>query len=212
MAGFDVYQFMRSKLRQCYFDSPNVLALLRMLSVPKQDIVNVCEYLLAMPDIDSKVGVHLDHVGSKIGVKRPLAQVPDDHLFTLYDEDESPALWDEHTGFGEEGEPELGGYMADENGLDTGDGTYMDDYDYRILLKQKAATFRDLMNDDNLYQYFLVFGAPVSISDGDVLTVKITPENDGDLSQWERWYIKNQGFKPAGIRVELDTLTGALPI
>lgn len=214
MADFDVYEFMKSKLRQCMFDSPNILALLNMMSVPKQDIVNVCEYLLSMPDIDTKEGVHLDHIGSKIGVRRPLAQVPDDHLFTLYNADEIVPMWGEceYTGFAEEGEAGIGGYLVDEDGLDTGDGTVMDDYNYKILLKQKAETFRQLMNDVNLYKYFLVFGAPVSIDEEDILTVSITPENDGDLSQWERWYIEHNGFKPAGIKVIINQTTGAFPL
>lgn len=211
MADFEVYEFMRSKLRQCMHDSPNILALLHMLSVPKQDIVNVCEYLLSMPDIETKVGVHLDHVGSKIGVLRPLAQVPDDHLFTLYDADEIGVLWDEYTGFGEEGE-DIGGYMVDEDGLDTGDRERMSDSDYRVLLKQKAEAFRSLMTDEALYAYFLVFSAPVSIDEEDILTVKIIPENDSDLSQWERWYIEHNGFKPAGIKMEITNITGALPL
>lgn len=212
MADFEVYEFMRSKLRQCMRDSPNIIALLKMLSVPKQDIVDVCEYLLSMPDIDTKEGVHLDQVGSKIGVRRPMAQVPDDELFTLYDDDEiAPLAW-ESTGFAEEGETGVGGYFVDDDGLDTGDGAQMSDSDYRVLLKQKAEAFRALMTDDSLYAYFLVFSAPVSIDEDDILTVTVTPENDGDLSQWERFYIEKNGFKPAGIRMIINHTTGELPI
>ena len=210
--SFVVYDFFVSKLRDCFKDSPNILALFKMLAVPIQDRVNVAEYLLSMPDIDTKTGAHLDQVGTKINVRRPLAQVREDHLFTLYDEDESGDYWDDYTTFSEEDEPQLGGYMVDENGLDTGDGTYMSDADYRVLLKQKAKLLREKMTDKNLIEYFLVFGAPIDIDETGLLTVGVIPNNGSDLAQWERWYIENKGFKPAGIRVYIDPTVGATPL
>jgi hypothetical protein len=212
MTEFNVYEFMQSKLRNCFRDSPNIDSLIHMLSVPIQDRVDVANFILGMTDIDTREGVFLDQVGSKTGVKRPLKQVPDDHLFTLYDEDEIGDEWDEYTCFGEEGEDEIGGYMVDENGLDTGDGQLMNDPDYRILLNQKAETFRSQMTDENLIKYLLVYGAPSDIEEENTLKVVITPENDGDLSQWERWYILNRGYKPAGIRIQLNNTTGAAPL
>lgn len=208
---FDVYEFFVSKNRQCFKDSPNVLALFKMLSVPIQDRVDVYEYLLSMTSIDDKTGTLLDQIGSKIGVKRPPEQVREDHIFTLYDDNEVGDWWDDYTGFSEEDEPELGGYFIDENGLDTGDGQYMNDADYRVLLKQKAAIIRAKMTDDKLIEYFLIFGAPVEIDEG-VLVVKAIPNNGADLTTWERWYIENRGFKPAGIRVYIDDTIGATPL
>lgn len=205
----DIFSILQSKIRNIYRGSPNFEALVRAISVPIQDRVNVYEYILSMRTIDEKVGVFLDQVGSKIGVKRPPAQVDERFLFTLYDEDEAGENFDEYTGFSEEDEPELGGYLIDENGLDTGDGELMSDADYRVLLKQKAALIRSKMTEENLIEYFLVFGCPIAIDDSNNLVVHITPNNDADLSQWERWYIENHGFKPAGIRVEMDTTVGA---
>ena len=211
MTIFNVYDHMVSKLKTIYEDSPNTLALLKMLSVPIQDRVNVAAYLRGQIDIDTKEGVMLEQVGSKIGVKKPLAQVAESNLFTLYDDFEADEDWNDSTGFGEEGEDELGGFFVDEDGLDVGDNSTMSDTDYRVLLKQKAALFRSIMNDENLYAYMLVFGAPSVITEG-VLTVDVVPNNDGDLRQWERWYIENKGFKPAGIKLNIEHVTGELSL
>lgn len=210
--SFDVYGHMKSKLYHFYKNSPNVLGVIKMLSVPIQDRINVCDYILGQTDIDTKEGVALDQVGTKIGTRRPLAQEPENHLFTLFDEDDLELDDIDYMCMGEEGEPELGGFFVDENGLDTDDGVMMDDAGYRVLLKQKAALFRSKMTDINLYKYMLVYGAPSHIDSESLLHVKIQPESDGDLTQWERWYIRNKGFKPVGVRVELQNMNGALTI
>ena len=92
------------------------------------------------------------------------------------------------------------------------DNSLMPDDEYRVLLKQKAEMFRSQMTDFNLIKYFLIYGAPVTIDEEDILTVVVTPDNDGDLTQWERWYILNKGFKPAGIKVKITHTTGAAAI
>jgi hypothetical protein len=208
----DIFEYCNGLVWNIFKGSPNFTALLKMLCVPIQDRVDVYEYILSMRNIDEKEGRSLDHVGSKIGVRRPLEQEPVEHLFTLYDEWETGDWFDEYTGFGEDDEPELGGFLVDEDGLDTGDGEYMNDADYRVLLKQKAASFRSKMTDENLVAYFLVFGAPVTLDESETLVVNVTPENAGDLTQWERWYIQNKGFKPAGIRVKIDETVGEISL
>ena len=188
------------------------MALIKMLSIPIQDRINACDYILSQTDIDTKEGKSLDHVGSVLGINRPYAQVPDEHLFTLYDEDKIPLDDELYTCMGEEGEPELGGYLVDEDGLDTGDGAMMSDENYRVLLKQKAALICAKMTDIALYEYMLVYGASSDVDSSNTLHVKIQPENDSDLTQWERWYVQNKGFKPAGVRIELQDLNGALDL
>ena len=200
MASIEVLATLLDKLFKQFKNSPNIVALITIIADPLQDTVDVLDFINSTEGIDDSGGEGLDFIGGLIGVTRPLEQEPLNHLFTLfeagYSGDESNLM-----GFGDEDDPIVGGYLAGEEGLELvdGDGQLMGDIGYRRLLHQKASAFRTVATRLNLFNYLLTFGSRCLIDDDDTMDIVFDPINYYDLSQWEKWYAINKGFKPAGI-------------
>lgn len=80
-------------------DSPNIQALIEILSDPLQDAFDVCDFILDHSSIDDAEGEQLDQLGERIGVERPPAQ--ETKIFTLCRIGE---VQDPDLGFAERGE------------------------------------------------------------------------------------------------------------
>jgi len=200
MSSINVIEHLQEKLHKQYKNSPNINRLLNTIAVPLQDTVDVCDFLLDRKTIDEMIGFELDFVGSKIGVVRPNEQEPQEHLFTLVDEGECyDPNWE--TGFGDETDPTVGGYFADESGLPlvANEDQKMNDADYRKLLKQKAASFRKRATRETLFDYLIAFGARCLIDDDTGQDIVFDPIDYYALTDFDKWYAINKGFKPATI-------------
>lgn len=212
MTLWSVYDNMVNSLFYILKESPEILKWVTVLADPIQDTLDCCEYIIGQDSIDNSDGQELDYIGTILKTPRPAKLIPQNELFTLYDEKDT-GDFDYKTGFADDDDPVVGGYLSSDTGLMDGTEARMIDADYRILLKQKSKLLRRKMTHENLYNYLLEFDARCVLNDGGTLTVEIEPINDADLTDWERWYILNKGFKPAGVKVEIqDRLNGALPL
>jgi len=190
---------LKEKLFKQFKGSPLIQDIMEIIADPMQDTVDALCWMDERDGFNEWIGFELDWAGSILGIPRPLAQVPLDHLFTIIDEGEEG---DERTGFADENDPVIGGNLADENGLPSIDepGSLMDDEGYRRLLKQKAAALRKRMLRQTLFEYLLAFGSQCLIDDDTPKVVEMDPINYYDLSHWEKWYVLNKGFKPAATK------------
>jgi hypothetical protein len=198
MASINVYDRLTKRLLHVFRDSPEILKLLTTISDPLQDTVDAIDFLLGALGIDDREGQQLDYLGSRLGVGRPDEQEPPEHLFTLIDVGDVGTDWNN---LSDENYPSEGGYLADENGLGLVDNPSqkMDDAGYRRLLKQKAASFRRVATRENLFLYLIDFGSRCLINDDEIMDIEFDPVDYYSLSEFEKWYVLNKGFKPAGI-------------
>ncbi|MCK5610787.1 DUF2612 domain-containing protein [Candidatus Pacearchaeota archaeon] len=198
MSSLTVNARFLEKLFHVFRDSPEILALLSVESDPMQDTVDAIDFLLGALTIDDRKGEQLDYLGTRIGVKRPAEQEPQENLFTLIDEGEVGL---ESQGFSDEDYPSEGGYFADENGLPLVESPdqQMDDAGYRRLLKQKGSSFRSKAIRENLFKYLIDFGSRCLINDDNQMDIEFDPIDYYSLSDFEKWYVINKGFKPAAI-------------
>lgn len=96
----------------------------------------------------------------------------------------------------------IGGYLGDNDGMAALDGSNMSDEDFRFLIKQKAASYRNKMTVELLFLYLVAFGGRCLINDDDSMIVEIDPIRYQDFDDWTRSYIEQRGFKPAGLTVK----------
>jgi hypothetical protein len=183
-------------------DSPYINELLEILAVPLQDSVDVMEFIRTHDSIDEAEGEQLDMRGESIGVTRPRLQ--EYRIFTLFGAGDTSDLDNDH-GFYDPLDG-TGGYLQTEKGLpDQSDpDTYMNDSDYREIIRQKASSLRSKMTRLNMFNYLLAFGARCLIDDDTTYEAVIDPIEHDDYSEWQRYYIVNHGFKPAGIKVLME--------
>ena len=198
MAIYDVEARFKEKLYSQFKNSTNINELFEVRSTTLQDTVDAIEFILGQLSIDDRQGDLLDKLGTRLGVARPFAQEPDESLFTLYDVGD---VGIESQGFSDEDYQSEGGYLADEKGLQLQSDPLqkMSDSDYRSLLKQKAASWRRRATRQNLFDYLIAFGAQCIIQDDEVMDIVFDTVDYDALNDFEKWYVINKGFKPAGI-------------
>ncbi|NIS15872.1 MAG: DUF2612 domain-containing protein, partial [candidate division Zixibacteria bacterium] len=189
-------QIFKSRTFGFLKDSPNIQALIEIFSDPLQDTWNVLDFILDHSSIDTAEGEQLEYLGSLIGVERPRKQ--ETRIFTLCREGE---IQDPDKTFKTDETP--GGYLGSREGLFDQDDpdAEMNDADYRYLIRQKAAAFRNKATREILFLYLIAFGCQAKIDDDETLTVWLDPVRYADLNSWSRNYIETRGFKPAGISV-----------
>jgi hypothetical protein len=208
MAVFDVLSVLQSRITPKFRYSPIIQGLLEIIAAPIQDTIDAVEFILTHLSIDDAEGEQLDLVGGLIGVKRPLKQEDPENLFTLCREGEFDDP-DNSTGFCDESDSVVtGGYLTTEEGLAsiTDPGATMPDADYRRLIRQRAASYRKKMTVENLFTYLLAFGARCAIDDDETYLTQIDPVRYYDLDEWEKWYVVNKGFSPAGLKVRFEEM------
>lgn len=201
-----VHQNWLDRLFAVFRESPNVLGAADILTGPMDDTFAAMEEYLANTDLDDREGVLLDWVGWFIGVRRPSAQEPDENLLWLCPLD-ALDIAPETRGLSTLNKTE-GGYMTGFGGIisQSSPDTYMDDDDYRELIKTKAATYRRKATQDNLFTYLKAFGMRVDFSE-DTCDVTFTPESFDSAPYWKRDYTTNKGFRPAGIKIHFAEQT-----
>jgi hypothetical protein len=201
-----IHQRWLDRLFCAFRESPNVLGVAEVLSEPMDDTYAAMLYYLTNTDLDDRVGVLLDWCGWLIGVSRPMAQEPEENLFWLCALD-AMDIAPETRGFSTMAKTE-GGYMTGLYGLTsrTEPGTYMNDDDYRDLIKTKASTFRKKATLDNLFTYLQRFGMRCEI-DEEVFELTFTPESFDDSPLGKRAYVTEKGFRPAGIKITFASQT-----
>ncbi|MBV6340978.1 DUF2612 domain-containing protein [Candidatus Magnetobacterium casense] len=199
----DVETTFLDRLFHQFDESPNITALVAILSDALQDTNDVETFILSHTGIDTAEGEQLDLLGQLIGVYRPPRQ--EEWVFTLCHLGETDDLWNHH-GFFDDSDPtvDLGGYVTTTRGLDSiSDPGNMSDADYRKLIRQKAASYRKKMTQEILFNYLIESGARCKIDDTTTTyTVTIDPYRYYDIDEWRMNYIVTKGFKPAGIKVE----------
>lgn len=198
--AYDVRERLAEKLFSVFRNADEINWILDTVAVPMQETITAVEAMIDQNGFDEWEGPRLDHAGSKIGVPRPTEQEPPENLFKLFDEGEAGDA-ENRQGFSDEDYPSEGGYFSDENGLPLVDApdTPMDDAGYRRLLKQKASSFRKKATNENLFNYLVAFGSRCIIDDDTKHRAVFDPVDYYALSDWEKWYTLNKGFKPAGI-------------
>jgi hypothetical protein len=183
--------------------SPNILKMLEIFSDPQQDTLDVCEYILCNLNLDTDEDIFLDIIGTWLGVERPPCQ--EDRIFTLCRLGEVQDPW---KSFADTSDPDVtvGGYMGSLKGMQCQDDPEkkMSNDDYRKLISQKAISYRKKMTVENFFNYLLEFGYRCRIDDDTKFEAVADPSEYNDLGHWERWYIENKGFKPAGIKVRVE--------
>lgn len=194
-----------------YRESPNVLGTIELMSDPLQSTEDVLDYILSHRSIDDAEGELLDFLGEMIGVKRPPAQESDDNLLWFcLPEDYADDL---------DGSMSLapvdlstGGYMTGHDGIlsVTDPGSYVDDVEYRALIRTKAASFRKKADRETVYSYLLEFGVRCKIIESHRF-VEFEPHSYDKLNYWVRNYIEERGFRPAGIQVKIKHQTSPDP-
>lgn len=199
----DVNARFKEKLHSKYRYAEEINTILDIISVPMQETVDILEDMLSRKTIDEKSGDDLDKAASRIGVKRPYAQEPQEHLFTLSEAGEVDN-GDFYNGFSDQNDPDSGGYFADANGLPLVSDPLqkMDDVEFRALIKQKAASLRKKATITNLFNYLLAFGTRCNVNDDEKLHLEYDPLDYYAVDNFYKWYIINKGFKPAGISTE----------
>lgn len=199
----DVNARLKEKLHSKYRYAVEINKILDIISVPMQDMVDILLRMISKKTISEKSGDDLDKAASRIGVKRPYAQEPQEHLFALVEEGEVDN-GDFYNGFSDENDPESGGYLADEIGLPliADPSQKMDDVKFRALIEQKAASLRKGATITNLFNYLLAFGTRCNVNDDEKLHLEYDPLDYYAVDNFYKWYIINKGFKPAGISTE----------
>ncbi|MCP4712593.1 MAG: DUF2612 domain-containing protein [Planctomycetes bacterium] len=206
MASIEVEDTLKARLFSRFRNSPNIIGLIEILSDPLQDTVDACDFILANKSIDDSEGEQLDFIGELIGVYRPLQQEDPSNIFTMCSLGEADDL-DGSTGFFDDTDTvEIGGYMTSYVGIpDQSDPTAeMEDAPFRILIKQKASSYRKKPTRLNLFNYLIAFGSRCKIDDDTAHTIVFDPVSYYDLNDLYKWYVENKGFKPAGISVDIE--------
>ena len=199
----DIETNFLARLFAQFKNSPNILALIEILSDPLQDTDNVLTYISENFSIDDAEGEQLDFIGELIGVIRPPLQ--ETRIFTLCRKGE---IQEPDKGFYDDENP--GGYLVTMEGLkDQDDPTAeFSDADFRKLIRQKAATYRKKATIENLFNYLLDFGARCKLDDTtDDYQIWIDPVRYDDYNAWQRNYIENRGFKPAVVSINFKGTT-----
>lgn len=202
-AIFEVNERFIEKLFSQFEDSPNITGLIEILSDPMQDMIDVAQYILEHSGIDDAEGELLDWLGEIVGVTRgPLQETK---LFTLFRAGEASDIHNDHGFY--DSTTDTGGYIGTQKGLTSIDNpeALISDADFRFLIKQKASSFRTKMTRENLFNYLISFGAECVIDDDtDFHAVIIDAVEYDDFNSWTRNYILTRGFKPAGIRTQIQ--------
>jgi hypothetical protein len=200
MSSIAVEARFKEKLFKVFKDSPEIIALLEVISDPMQDTVDAIDFLLGSLSIDDREGEQLDYLGTRLGVERPNEQEPYENIFCLNGD-----LTLGSQGFSDENYPSEGGYFADEKGLplQSNPDQKMSDEGYRRLLKQKASAFRTLATRENLFTYLIDFGSRALINDDTGHHIQFDLIDHYSLNEFEKWYLLTRGFKPAGISTEV---------
>ena len=186
----------KKRLFAQFANSPNIQALIEILSTPMQDTTDAVNFLLDHSSIDDADGEQLEKLGAKIGIVRPRKQETD--LFTLCRAGEvvAPAK-------GFTVGALLGGFLPTAQGLeDQRDSTaMMSDPDFRKLIRQKAKSYRSKATREILFSYLLAAGSQCKIDDDDSFDIYFDPVRWADLNLWFMNYIETRGFKPATNKV-----------
>ncbi len=95
-----------------------------------------------------------------------------------------------------------GGYLLTNEGLAATDGSQMSDVDYRMLILQKAASYRKKATKLNLFEYLLAFGSRCKIDGTTQLEIEYDPVTYYDLDTWSKNYAVTKGFKPGGVGIQ----------
>jgi hypothetical protein len=206
MTAGTIHQRWLDRLFSVFRESPHVLGVAQVLAAPADDTYAAMLYYLSHTDLDDREGVLLDWCGWLIGVTRPPAQEPDENLFWLCALD-AVDIAPGTRGFSTLAQTE-GGYMTGLAGCTsrTEPNTYMNDDDYRDLIKTKASTFRKKATLANLFTYLQRFGMRCTISEA-ACDLTFTPESFDDCPYWKRYYTTNKGFRPAGIKITFASQT-----
>ncbi len=193
---------LNNRLFHIIRDGEIVQAIKDMIADVIQDTDDVANYILNHRDVDSAEGVHLEIIGEILGVQRPKAQELPENIFTLRRVGETS---DPDMGLEDDSDPTVttGGYMTTLSGVEsqTDPDADMSVADYRSLIKQKGAAYRQAMTDLNLYNYLIAFGARCTIDGTTSMTVIIDPFNYYDLNNWQKNYAVTRGMKPAGVAI-----------
>jgi len=186
-------------------ESPNVVNLIECIADPIQDTQTVIAWILDHLSIDTAEGELLDFLGEMIGMARPPRQ--ETSLFELCNVGDYPDDPDNEHGFQNDDDASVttGGYLASIYGTpyQVDPTAQMSDADYRYFIRQKAASLRSKVTHENLFAYILAFGDRCQIANPAVRQVTITQYNYNHLSDWARNYIRERGFQPAGIQINI---------
>jgi hypothetical protein len=188
-----------------YRNSPIILKVLEIISVPIQDSSDAIDYFLDHLSIDDAEGPILDALASWIGVDRPLAQ--EQNIFWLRRrEDVLGDPLNQH-GLTRRGNSD-GGYLTTRQGCSSKQypGTYASDAEFRLYIRAKASTFRTKAVRDAVYTYVLQFGVRCKIAE-DTRAFEIEPSSYDDLNYAIRYHILNRGYRPSKIDVSLKRQT-----
>ena len=202
----DVEATLLSNLFAQFKHSPNILAILEIIAVPFQDTIDAIEYLQTQNDVTTAEGIHLDILGEWVGVERPLEQEPND--FRFIDIGDLPGDPTSHGFCDIDGDP-TGGYLVSSyNGLAsiTNPGDLMGDDDYRELILFKAANFRQRATEERIYLSLVLYGITCDVETITNGEIDITPQTPGEMTHYQRWYLLNKGFRPAGIKLNINLL------
>jgi hypothetical protein len=202
----DIETLIADNLFAKYRHSPNILKVLEIIAVPFQDTIDAVEYLQTQNDVTVAEGVHLDAIGELIGVERPLEQEPNDFRFIdIGDLPGDPT----HHGFCDiDGDP-TGGYLVSSyNGLAsvTNPGELMSDADYLELILFKISNFRQRATEARIYLSLVLYGVTCDVETITNGVIDITPQTPGEMTYYQRWYLLNKGFRPAGIKINVNMI------
>lgn len=201
----DVYSDILDQLFAKYRNSPNILKVFEILSNPLQDTNDAIDYILNHLSIDDAEGPILDAMGSWIGVQRPPLQ-EDDIFWLCRDEDVADDPNNDH-GLATDALTEGGYFTGDDGCLSKANpGSYVDDEEYRLYIRAKAATFRKKATRDIMYNYILQFGVRSKLNEG-TRTVEIEPSSYDYLNYAIRYHLINLGYRPAGIDISIKLQT-----
>ena len=199
----DVEATLLSNLFAQFKHSPNILALLEIIATAFQDTMDAIDYLKTQRNVDDAEGAHLDLLGELVGVERPLEQEPND--FRLIDLADLPG--EQNHGLCDlDGDP-AGGYLVSVyNGLAsiTNPGALMGDDDYRELILFKIANFRQKATEERIYLSLVLYGVTCDVETITNGEIDITPQTQGEMTYYKRWYLLNKGFRPAGIKINVN--------
>lgn len=115
-------------------DAPGILSFLEAIFNRIEDTDGLLAALLTKRDLESAEGVWLDILGAIVGVRRPVALIPDENIFTMKNvgDPDDPDL-----SFGDAVPPTSGGYFQTLAGVRFPDAGLVDDDTFRVFLKAK---------------------------------------------------------------------------
>jgi hypothetical protein len=187
-----------SQVIKQYQNSPNFLAYLSSILSMSNDIENVLQSLLTLPNIDAVSGVNLDVIGLRVGQTRQITKGINFPYFGFQDTPNGE-------GFGELGDSSYGAPFAEYGEVQTETNT-LNDAAYRILLRTRIIKNHSQATPENIMDALAYLFSSSWVSASDTTPMHMVLAIDRYLSPLEIAIFTTLDILPRPAGVMLDGL------